>query len=155
MVGRGRFHAQDIHAGPGNEEGDRPQSLVGVGLDLLLGAQHGNGPVPDEVVEPGQRPLDNPLMLIPWSAFSEDRFADPTEKEGLKQGLVGLVKQQVAVVAQVGGRYVVESQLQEALGLIDLAERLRVAPKLVQVLTQDQAGELLRKLENLPIEEVF
>ena len=65
------------------------------------------------------------MMRSAWSqgaALLEHGFADAAEKERLEQGLVGLVKQQVAVQAAIGRQEMVEDQRQDGLGLVHLAE---------------------------------
>ena len=112
----------DGHAGAGDVQRDRPHPFVGVGLDLLLGLQHGHRPVAEEVVEPPERAGDDPVRLVPGPALGQHGLADPADEERLEQRLVGLVEQQVAMVPAIGGQDFVEDQPQHGLGLIDLAK---------------------------------
>ncbi len=73
-----------------------------VGLDFLLGAKHGHRPMAEVIVQLVQGGGDDPLGLVPWSPLPQHRFAHPADEKRLKQLLVALMKQQIAVKLAIG-----------------------------------------------------
>ena len=113
------------HAGPGDVQRNRPDPLVGVGLDLLGSPQNGHGPVTEVVVEPLHGPDDDPFGLLPGPPFGEHRLESPADEQRLEERLLGLVEQQVAMVAAIGGEEIVEDDSHDRFGLFHLAEGRR------------------------------
>ena len=107
---------------PANPQRDRPHPLVVVGLNLLLGAEHGHGPVAEVIVQLVQGGRHDAVGLLPRPALLQHGLAHPADEERLEQRLVGLVEQQIAVELAIGRQGGVEHQPQHGLGLLDLAE---------------------------------
>jgi len=88
------------HAGPRRKQRQGPMALVIVGLALRPGLEDGNGPMPDEVVEPGEDGLDRGPRLR--GAQHENGLEDARQEEGAEDIDVGEVGEQVLVGG--GGR---------------------------------------------------
>ena len=129
---------------PANPQRDRPHPFVVVRLNLLLGAKHGHGPVAEVIVQLVQSGRDDPVGFVPRPALPQHRLAHPADEERLKQPLVGLVEQQVAVELAIGRQGGVEDQPQHRFGLIDLLEDVRLAVNRLQFGRQ-QLSESLAK----------
>ena len=121
---------------PANPKRDRTHPFVLVGLNLLLGAQHGHGPVPDVIVQLAEHGRDDPLGLIPRPALLEHRLAHPANEERLKQAGFGLMEQQIAVELAIGRQRGVEHQSQDGLRLLDLPEGVGRAADGLQLAAQ-------------------
>ena len=108
-----------------------------VGLDLLLGAQHGHGPVAEVIVQLARwRPTRCDRSLVPRPALLQHRLAHPPDEERLKQRLLGLVKEQVAMELAIGRQRRVEDQPQHRLSLLDVPEGVGGALELLYGVTQ-------------------
>ena len=120
------------YPGPTDHQGDWPDPLLGVWLDLLLGLEHRHRPMADEIVEHSQGAVDDPLDLVPGATLPQYSFAHPAQEEGLKQRLCGLVKQQIALMLAIGGQRVLKDQTEDGTGLVDLPKRVGAAVQPVQ-----------------------
>ena len=112
------------HARPADEKRDRPDPFMRIGLDLLLRAKHGDGPVAEVIVQLGDCGGDDAIGFLPRPTLLQHGFADPADKQRLEQPLFRLVKQQVGMELAVAGQGLVEDQPQHGLRLVDLAEGL-------------------------------
>ena len=107
-----------------------------VGLNLLLGLQHGHRPVAEIVVQVGQHTADDAIRFLPGSALLQDGLADAADEKRLEQPFVRLMEQQITMMATVGRQCVLEDQTQHGLGLFDLAEGVGSATQRIQRLAQ-------------------
>ena len=134
------------HAGPANVERNWMHPFVGIRLDLLLGSQHGHRPVAQVVVQPVQRAAHDTVGFVPRPALLQDGLAQPAKEIRLKQHLVGLVEEQIAMMAAVCGQALVEHQPQHRPGLIGLSKGVALLAKPLQSgleqLAQSSIGRL-------------
>ncbi len=135
------------HARPADEKRDRPHPFMGVRLDLLLRAEHGDGPVAEVVVQLGNAAADDAVGLLPRPALLQHGLADPADKERLEQRFVRLVEQQVAMELAIAGQGFFEDQSEHRLGLIDLAESVALTVELLQGFGQTAVDRLPRRLD--------
>ncbi len=124
--------AADGHARPANEQRNGPHPFVRVRLDMLLGAEDGDRPVAQVIVQVAHRAGDDAIDLVPRPALLQHRLEAAAEKEGLKEGLVALVKQQVAMELAIAGQQAIERQREDRLGLVRLPEGIGAAAKVFE-----------------------
>ena len=105
---------------------------MGVGLDLLLRAQHGDRPVAEVIVQLGDCAVDDTIGFVPRPALLQDGFADPADEQRLKERFFRLVEEQIGMELAVAGQGLVEDQTQHGLRLLDLAEGLAPAVQILQ-----------------------
>jgi hypothetical protein len=112
-------------------ERDRPDPFVGIRLKLAPVSQHGHGAMTEEVVETLQGPPRNPFRLPPRPPFREQSFAHSAYEKWLKEELLRLVHQQVAMVLPIGRKDMGKDELSYVTSLIEILERLGRAMKFV------------------------
>ena len=120
---------------------------MGIGLDLLLRAKHGDGPVAEVIVQLGDCAGDDAIGFLPRPALLQHGFADPADKQRLEQALFRLMEQQVGVELAVAGQGFVEDQPQHGLRLVDLAEGLAPAVQILQGLGEKTVHRLPGRLD--------
>ena len=129
-----------------NVQRDRADPLVPIRLDPLLGAQHGDGPMADVVVQFGDGPVDDPFGFVPRGTLSENRFAHATDEQGPPNRLVALVEQQITMKLAVAPRKLVKHQTQHRTSLFDIRKGGRPAGQRVERGGQPISGRAERRL---------
>ncbi len=72
------------YARPANIQWNRPNPLLGVGLDFLFSLQHGHGPIADIVVQPRQCGADNAVDFVPGRPLLQYGLAHPADEKRQK-----------------------------------------------------------------------
>ena len=115
---------------------DRADPFVGVRLELLRGAQDGDGAIADEIVELLQRALQDAIRLVPRPALRQHRFAYPPDEKRLEQEFLVLMGEDVAVECAIAGENHVEDQPQDPGRLAAVAKSVRRLPQLGQAFAE-------------------
>ena len=64
-----------------------------VGLDFLLRAQDGDGPVAQVIVELGDRAADDAIGFLPRPALLQHGFKNPAQEQRLEEAFIRLVEE--------------------------------------------------------------
>ena len=110
--------APDGYSSAGDEQRDRANPLVPIRLDLLCRAQNRDGAVADEIIQSCDRATHDAWRLGPGTFLPERRLTSLGDEEGLEQGFLVLMSQQVPVEFLVFRQNRVEDQSNQLPGLL-------------------------------------
>ncbi len=117
-------------------------TLVGVRLSLLL-LQHGQRTVSDVVVQLGKRSIDDAPSLVPWASLAQNQLHRASQKKRAEEAVFDLVKQEVGVEIEIGGKDFLLDKIEHGHRLGDVAKSAGfVVPKRLPLGAEMSGGSL-------------